>query len=215
MGKLIYLSHTRLDIVSVTLSNSERIFLYLKENQVKGNVDYIGSTTDRRFTSNYCLFLGGNLVEFRAMAHSICEGLWMKIILDYLKDLIGKLGMTDIIGMLGMIDIHLAIERTVFFNLGGMGELFVKMMPRFDGKEAYWWLIQLDRYFRTTGVREELSWRAQNQRLKGKKRIQESYKDLEQPNNILVRKSKNKGNNEVLEIKNQSGTDVAKMGLFL
>ncbi|RDX85925.1 Copia protein, partial [Mucuna pruriens] len=61
-----------------------------------------GSIVGRRSTSGYCMFLGGNLVtwrskkqnvvarssaevEFRAMAQGICEGLWMKIILDDLK----------------------------------------------------------------------------------------------------------------------------------
>ncbi|RDY10676.1 Copia protein, partial [Mucuna pruriens] len=64
--------------------------------------DYAGSVVDRRFTFGYCMFLGENLVtwkskkknviaqssaevEFRVMAQGICEGLWMKIILDYLK----------------------------------------------------------------------------------------------------------------------------------
>ncbi|RDX58469.1 Copia protein, partial [Mucuna pruriens] len=73
----------------------ERILQYLKAN-------YVGSVVDRRSTSGYCMFLRGNLVswrskkqnvvarssaeaEFRAMAQGICEGLWMKIILDDLK----------------------------------------------------------------------------------------------------------------------------------
>ena len=66
------------------------------------DVDHAGSVIDRRSTSGYCMFLGGNLVtwrskkqnvvawssveaEFRAMAQGICELLWMKIILDDLK----------------------------------------------------------------------------------------------------------------------------------
>ncbi|RDX85953.1 putative mitochondrial protein, partial [Mucuna pruriens] len=70
--------------------------------EIYTNADYVGSVVDRRSTSGYCMFLGGNLVtwrskkqnvvaqssaevEFRAMAHGICEGLWMKIILDKLK----------------------------------------------------------------------------------------------------------------------------------
>ncbi|RDY13166.1 Copia protein, partial [Mucuna pruriens] len=64
--------------------------------------DYARSVVDRRSTSRYYMFLGGNLVtlrsnkqnvvaqssvevEFRAMTQGICEGLWMNIILDDLK----------------------------------------------------------------------------------------------------------------------------------
>nr|KYP61146.1 hypothetical protein KK1_023571 [Cajanus cajan] len=49
------------------------------------------SVIDRRFTSRYCMFLGGHLEsssaedEFRVMSHDMREGLWMKIILDDLK----------------------------------------------------------------------------------------------------------------------------------
>jgi hypothetical protein len=56
---------------------------------------------DRRSTSTYCTFVGGNLVtwhskkqsmvansnsktEFRAMAHGMCEILWLKILLKEL-----------------------------------------------------------------------------------------------------------------------------------
>ena len=62
------------------------------------DADWAGSIIDRHSTSRYCLFVGGNLVtwrskkqsvvarssaeaEFRAMAHGICEILWMKILL--------------------------------------------------------------------------------------------------------------------------------------
>ncbi|RVW81121.1 Retrovirus-related Pol polyprotein from transposon RE2 [Vitis vinifera] len=60
------------------------------------------SIDDRRSTSSYCTFLGGNLVtwrnkkqnvvtrsraevEFRVMALGVCELLWLKIILEDLK----------------------------------------------------------------------------------------------------------------------------------
>ena len=66
------------------------------------DADYAGSPIDRRSTSRYCTFLGGNLVtwkskkqnvvarssaeaEFRAMAQGVCELLWLKIILEDLK----------------------------------------------------------------------------------------------------------------------------------
>ena len=136
VGKLIYLSHTRLDIafaVSVVSqfmhspreSHQEavfRILRYLKSAPGKGlhfarhdhlrveaytDADWAGSITDRRSTSGYCTFVGGNLVtwrskkqnvvarssaeaEFRAMAQGICELLWIK---SLLKDL--KIELTD------------------------------------------------------------------------------------------------------------------------
>ena len=66
------------------------------------NVDWAGSITDRRSTSEYCSFVGGNLVtwrskkqnmvarssaeaEFRAVAHGICEVMWIKRMLEKLK----------------------------------------------------------------------------------------------------------------------------------
>ena len=128
VGRLIYLSHTRPDIayaVSVVsqfmhdpgkehMLAVQRILQYLKgtpgaglllqpnkELSVKGYVDadYGGSLVDRRSTTGYCTFIGGNLVtwrskkqdvvarssaeaEFRAMALGMCELLWLKIILD-------------------------------------------------------------------------------------------------------------------------------------
>jgi len=131
VGRLIYLSHTRPDIafaVSLVsqfmhqpreahLQAALRIVQYLKGTPGRGilfkrnksvaleaytNVDYAGSVVDRRSTTGYYTFLGGNLVtwkskkqsvvarssaeaEFRAMAQGICELLWLKIILEDLK----------------------------------------------------------------------------------------------------------------------------------
>ena len=131
VGRLIYLSHTRPDIafaVSLVsqfmhqpkeahLQAALRIVQYLKGTPGRGilfkrnksvsleaytDADYAGSVVDRRSTTGYCTFLGGNLVtwkskkqsvvarssakaEFRAMAQGICELLWLKIILEDLK----------------------------------------------------------------------------------------------------------------------------------
>ncbi|CAL5375989.1 unnamed protein product [Camellia sinensis] len=63
------------------------------------DADWAGSVTDRRLTSGYCTFVGGNLVtwrskkqnvvarssaeaEFRAMAQGVCELLWIKLLLS-------------------------------------------------------------------------------------------------------------------------------------
>ncbi|KAK2433017.1 putative mitochondrial protein [Trifolium repens] len=131
VGRLIYLSHTRPDIayavslVSQFMHNPKenhlqaalRVVQYLKGTPGRGiifnrngnvsleaytDADYAGSVVDRRSTTGYCTFLGGNLVtwkskkqsvvarssaeaEFRAMAQGICELLWLKIILEDLK----------------------------------------------------------------------------------------------------------------------------------
>ena len=91
VGKLIYLSHTRPDIafaVSLVsqfmhqpkeahLQAALRIVQYLKGTPGRGilfkrnksvsleaymDADYVGSVVDRRSTTGYCTFLGGNLV---------------------------------------------------------------------------------------------------------------------------------------------------------
>ncbi|KAK5846671.1 hypothetical protein PVK06_002968 [Gossypium arboreum] len=95
VGKLIYLSHTRPDIayavgvVSQFMHNPKeshlravyQILQYLKGTPGKGilfkkgenltleaytDADYAGSMVDRRSTSGYCTFLGGNLVTWRS-----------------------------------------------------------------------------------------------------------------------------------------------------
>nr|KYP52584.1 hypothetical protein KK1_025538 [Cajanus cajan] len=131
VGRLIYLSHTRPDIAYAVslisqfmhspkethLQVAHRILQYLKGTPGRGilfkrngnvkleaytDADYAVSIVDRRSTTGYCTFLGGNLVtwrskkqgvvarssaeaEFRAMAQGICELLWLKIILEDLR----------------------------------------------------------------------------------------------------------------------------------
>ncbi|RVW82773.1 Retrovirus-related Pol polyprotein from transposon RE1 [Vitis vinifera] len=131
VGRLIYLAHTRSDIAySVSmisqfmhdprephLQAAYKVLHYLKGNLGKGilfkknntlaleaytDTDYASSLVDRRSTTGYCTFLGGNLVtwrskkqnvvarlsaesKFRAIAQGLCELLWLKIILDDLR----------------------------------------------------------------------------------------------------------------------------------
>ena len=129
--RFIYLSHMRPDIEYVVSIVSQfmhsplechmdvvlRILRYLKSTPRKGllfsksnhlrvkaytNMKWVGSITDRRSTSRYYTFIGGNLVtwrnkkqhivvqssvevEFRAMALGICELMWLKGLLRELK----------------------------------------------------------------------------------------------------------------------------------
>ena len=131
VGRLIYLSHTRPDIayaVSVVsrymhdprsghMNAANRILRYLKGCPGKGilfsanghlkiegytDADWAGCLDDRRSTSGYCMFVGGNLVswrskkqtvvarstaeaEFRAMASGLCELMWIKGLLRELR----------------------------------------------------------------------------------------------------------------------------------
>ena len=130
VGRLIYLSHTRPDIayaVSVIsqymhdpreshMKRAFRVLRYLKgcpgrgllfsqhnTFQVEGftDADWAGSLDDRRSTSGYYTYVGGNLViwrskkqsvvarssaeaEYRAMALGICELLWLQKLLKEL-----------------------------------------------------------------------------------------------------------------------------------
>lgn len=81
--------------------------LYFKKDtnmriEVFTDADWAGSITNRRSTSRYCTFIWGNLVtwrskkqtvvsrssaapEFKAMAHGICEGIWLKRLLKELR----------------------------------------------------------------------------------------------------------------------------------
>ena len=127
VGKLIYLSHTRPDIAYAVSVVSQfmhcpsedhmdaviRILRYLKSSPGKGlmfsknnhlnvdgytDADWAGNISDRKSTSGYFTFVGGNLVtwrskkqkvvalssaeaEFRGMAKGLCELLWLRRLL--------------------------------------------------------------------------------------------------------------------------------------
>ncbi|RVW17554.1 Retrovirus-related Pol polyprotein from transposon RE1 [Vitis vinifera] len=127
VGKLIYLSHTRPDIVYAMSVVSQfmhrpsedhmdavmRILHYLKSSPRKGlmfsknghlkvvgytNADWAGNITNRKSTTGYFTFVGGNLVtwrskkqkvvalssaeaEFQGMVKEICELIWLKKLL--------------------------------------------------------------------------------------------------------------------------------------
>jgi hypothetical protein len=131
VGRLIYLCHTRSDICYVVSVVSRymhdprtghmdvvyRILRYLKGIPGRGlwfkrnkhmnlegycDTDWASSRNDRRSTSGYCVFVGGNLVswrskkqavvarstseaEYREMALRICEMMWLKRLLGELK----------------------------------------------------------------------------------------------------------------------------------
>jgi len=136
VGKLNYLCVTRPDIAySVSVMSQfmscptiqhwvalEQILCYLKGTVGKGVVymnhghldiesfsdaDWAGSKTDRRSTSGFCVFLGGNLIawkskkqsvvsrssaesEYRAMANATCEIMWLRHLMEELKLKQGK-----------------------------------------------------------------------------------------------------------------------------
>ncbi|KAK3037954.1 hypothetical protein RJ639_030659 [Escallonia herrerae] len=81
--------------------------LFFRNNEQRNlkaytDADWAGSITDRKSTSGYCTFVWGNLVtwrskkqsvvarssaevEYRAMAHGICEMMWLKRVLEELR----------------------------------------------------------------------------------------------------------------------------------
>ncbi|CAL9000931.1 unnamed protein product, partial [Prunus brigantina] len=109
VGRLIYLSHTRPDIayaVSVYLKSAPGKGLMFSKHghlEIEGftDADWAGNRTDRRSTSGYFTFVGGNLVtwrskkqkvcslssaeaEYRSMVHGVCEMLWIRKLLKEL-----------------------------------------------------------------------------------------------------------------------------------
>ncbi|RVW75762.1 Retrovirus-related Pol polyprotein from transposon RE1 [Vitis vinifera] len=101
VGRLMYLAHTRpdlayaLSVVSQYMHNPGE--QHMKE--VYTDADWAGAVDDRRSTSGYFTFVGGNLVtwkskkqnvvarssaeaEFRGMALGLCEALWLRLLLQ-------------------------------------------------------------------------------------------------------------------------------------
>ncbi|RVW15190.1 Retrovirus-related Pol polyprotein from transposon RE1 [Vitis vinifera] len=101
VGKLNYLTITRPDIsfpAKVCCTRTEVILRLL----VTQDTDWTSSPTDRRSTSGYCVFNGGNLIswkskkqdvvvrssaeaEYRAMALATCELIWLRHLLRELR----------------------------------------------------------------------------------------------------------------------------------
>ena len=108
VGRFIYLAHTRLDIaysVSVIsqfipdlqepyLQATYRVFCYLKGTSGKGilfkrnysialedctDANYVGSFVNRRFTMEYCTFLGVNLVTWRSKKQNVVSRLSVEL----------------------------------------------------------------------------------------------------------------------------------------
>ncbi|RVW88812.1 Retrovirus-related Pol polyprotein from transposon RE1 [Vitis vinifera] len=110
VGRLIYLFHTHLDIAfsdpKVSKGTLGRGLMFKSRGHLQieayTDADWARSIVDRRSTSGYFSFVGDNLVtwrskkqnvvarssaevEFRAVAHVICEIMWIRRLLEELK----------------------------------------------------------------------------------------------------------------------------------
>ncbi|KAK6131471.1 hypothetical protein DH2020_034779 [Rehmannia glutinosa] len=169
VGRLIYLSHTRPDIAYAVSIASQfmhsprtthldavfRILRYLKSCPGKGllfssnghlgieaytDADWGGSPNDRRSTSGYCVFIGGNLVtwrskkqglvarssaeaEYRVMAQGVCELLWVKKLMQ---------------------DIHLLQEESLLLHCDNKAAINIAHNPVQHDRTKH---IEIDRFF--------------------------------------------------------------------
>ena len=113
--------------------------------EIYSDADWAGSITDRRSTSGYCTFLWGNLVtwrskkqtvvsrssaeaELRAMAHGVCEGVWLKLLLK---------------------EMGLPLESSVKFLCDNQATISIAKNPEYHDRIKH---VEIDRHF----IREKI-----------------------------------------------------------